>query len=93
MWRKIGRVLLVLVIWGAIAAYIVCSAMLTRRHKSEQSVERVEIELVDSTSSGQLITSQRVKEMLLENGIGRCYRSFFYDVKFHFNLCRKENLF
>ena len=69
MWRKIGRVLLVLVIWGAIAAYIVCSAMLTRRHKSEQSVERVEIELVDSTSSGQLITSQRVKEMLLEKGI------------------------
>ena len=69
MWRKIGRVLLVLVIWGAIAAYIVCSAMLTRRHRSEQSVERVEIELVDSASSGQLITSQRVKEMLLERGI------------------------
>lgn len=69
MWRKIGRVLLVLAIWGAIAAYIVCSAMLTRRHKSEQSVERVEIEFVDSASSGQLITSQKVKEMLLEKGI------------------------
>lgn len=69
MWRKIGRVLLVLVIWGAIAAYIVCSAMLTRRHRSEQSVERVQIDIADSTASGQLITSQRVKEMLLENGI------------------------
>lgn len=69
MWRKVGRVLLVLVIWGAIAAYITCSAMLTQRHKSEQSVERVEIEIVDSASSGQLITSQRVKEMLIERGI------------------------
>ena len=69
MWRKVGRVLLVLVIWGAIAAYIACSAMLTQRHKSEQSVERVEIEIVDSASSGQLITSQRVKEMLIERGI------------------------
>ena len=69
MWRKIGRVLLVLVIWGALAAYIVCSAMLTRRHRCVQSGERVEIVLVDSASSGQLITSQRVKEMLLERGI------------------------
>ena len=69
MWRKIGRVLLVLAIWGAITAYIVYSAMLTRRHRSEQSVEHVAVEIVDSASSGQLITSQKVKEMLLKNGI------------------------
>ena len=55
--------------WGAITAYIVYSAMLTRHHRSEQSVEHVAVEIVDSASSGQLITSQKVKEMLLKNGI------------------------
>lgn len=69
MWRKIGQIVLVLAIWGAIAAYVLFSAMLAERHKAEQSVERVAIEIADSTASGQLITSQGVKEMLLERGI------------------------
>lgn len=69
MWRRLGFVLKVVTIWGAITAYVVYSAVLAHRHRQEQSVERVAIDVVDSTSSGQLITSQRVKEMLLDKGI------------------------
>ena len=65
MWRKIGLIALVIAIWGAIATYVVYSAMLVHKHKQEQNVERLAIEIVDSTASGQLITSQRVREMLL----------------------------
>lgn len=69
MWRKVGHILKVVTIWAAITGYIVYSAILAQRHKQEQSVEHVAIDVVDSTSSGQLITSQRVKEMLLDKGI------------------------
>lgn len=65
MWRKIGQIALVIVIWGAIATYVVYSAMLVYKHKQGQNVERLAIEIVDSTASGQLITSQRVREMLM----------------------------
>ena len=65
MWRKVGQIALVIAIWGAIVTYVVYSAMLVYRHKQEQNVERLAIEIVDSTVSGQLITSQRVREMLL----------------------------
>lgn len=69
MWRRIANIALVVVIWSAIAAYVTFSALLVRRHNQEQNVERLAIEIVDSTASGQLITSQRVREMLLDRGI------------------------
>ena len=60
MWRKVGQILKVVTIWAAITGYIVYSAILAQRHKQEQSVEHVAIDVVDSTSSGQLITSQSI---------------------------------
>ena len=69
MWRRIANIALVVVIWSAIAAYVTFSALLVRRHNQEQNVERLSIEIVDSTAAGQLITSQRVREMLLDRGI------------------------
>lgn len=65
MWRKIGQIALVIAIWGVITTYVVYSALLVHKHKQEQNVERLAIEIVDSTASGQLITSQRVREMLM----------------------------
>ena len=65
MWRKIGQIALVITIWGVISTYVVYSALLVHKHKQEQNVERLAIEIVDSTASGQLITSQRVREMLM----------------------------
>lgn len=69
MWRRIGNIALVVVIWATIVAYVLLSAKLVRQHKRVQNVERLAIEIVDSTASGQLITSQRVRDMLLEHGI------------------------
>ena len=69
MWRRIGNIVLVVVIWSAIAAYVTYSAVLVSRHKQVQNIERLSIEIVDSASSGQLITSQRVRDMLIERGI------------------------
>ncbi|MBQ9137249.1 MAG: hypothetical protein IJX65_01265 [Alistipes sp.] len=69
MWRRIANIALVVTIWAAIAAYVVYSATLVRRHKQEQNIERLAVEIEDSTAAGQLITSQRVREMLLEQGI------------------------
>ena len=69
MWRRIANIALVVVIWSAIAAYVTFSALLVRRHNQEQNVERLAIEIVDSTAAGQLITSQRVRKMLLDRGI------------------------
>ena len=69
MWRRIANIALVVLIWAAIAAYVIYSAILVSRHNQEQNVERLNIEIVDSTAKGQLITSHRVREMLLERGI------------------------
>ena len=69
MWRRIANIALAVFIWAAIAAYVIYSAILVSRHNQEQNVERLNIEIVDSTAKGQLITSQRVREMLLERGI------------------------
>lgn len=69
MWRRIGNIALVVAIWATIVAYVVCSAILVSQHKRVQNVERLNIEIADSTASGQLITSHRVREMLLEQGI------------------------
>lgn len=69
MWRKVGQILVVITIWAAIIAYVCYSTMLVVRHNQEQRVEHLEIRLVDSTASGQLITTQRVREMLFEQNI------------------------
>ena len=57
MWRRIGNIALVVVIWATIVAYVLLSAKLVRQHKRVQNVERLAIEIVDSTASGQLITA------------------------------------
>ncbi len=69
MWRKVGQFCLVVVIWGAIATYVILSWQLVRRHKEHQMVNRVEVEIIDSCHMGQLITTKRVLDMLLEQGI------------------------
>ena len=68
MWRKVGKVLLVIAIWAVIVAYVVYAALVVRRHKLQQVVERVEVSIVDSTHLGNLITEQKVLDMLLERG-------------------------
>ena len=68
MWRKVGEVLLVIAIWAVIVAYVVYAALVVRRHKLQQVVERVEVSIVDSTHLGNLITEQKVLDMFVEQG-------------------------
>ena len=53
MWRRIGNIALVVAIWATIVAYVVCSAILVSQHKRVQNVERLNIEIADSTASGR----------------------------------------
>ena len=68
MWRKVGRVLLVLVIWGAIAAYIACSAMLTQRHKSEQSVDVNKLQASRMAAAAQAGQGEKSRPMPVHVG-------------------------
>ncbi len=69
MWRKAGEILLVCVLWVAVAAYIGYAAWLTRRHRATRTVEHVEVRIVDSTANDRLVTSKRVREWLMQSGI------------------------
>lgn len=70
MIKRIASIVLYIAIWGIIVAYIVQASMLVTHHRQHQTVEHVDIDIVDSTGSGQLITSKRVRERLIAEGIG-----------------------
>lgn len=70
MVKRIASIILYLSIWALIIAYIVQASMLVRDHRQHQTIEHVDINIVDSTGSGQLITSQRVRDRLIAEGIG-----------------------
>ncbi len=70
MVKRIASILLYVAIWGIIVAYIVQASMLVTHHRQHQTIEHVNINIVDSTGSGQLITSKRVREHLIAEGIG-----------------------
>ena len=69
-WRRILNVVLAVTIWSAVIAYVAYATVLTRRHRAEQTVERVDILVRDSTETGQLVTTRRVREWILRSGIG-----------------------
>lgn len=43
-------------LWGAVAVYIIWAAASARRARSERKVGRVDIEVVDSTAQGHLVS-------------------------------------
>jgi len=69
MKELIGRYALPTFVWGIVLSYIVCSAVLSCRHRAEQVVAGVEIEISDSTAQGHLVTSRQVREWILRSGI------------------------
>lgn len=69
-WRRILNVAMAVAIWAAVIAYVAYATVLTRRHRAGQTVERVDISVRDSTETGQLVTSHRVREWILRSGIG-----------------------
>lgn len=67
--KRMGKILLFAVLWSIVVGYIVYASVVTSRHRAAQVVERVNITIADSTETGQLVTSQRVREWILRSGI------------------------
>lgn len=67
--KRAGEIALVVVVWSIAVGYIVCASVLASRHRAEQTIERVEISILDSTAGGQLVTSRKVREWILRSGI------------------------
>ena len=46
---------LLALLWGGVAAYLLYAGGKVRRHRAEQPVTRIEVEVVDSTSQLRLV--------------------------------------
>lgn len=66
---KIVKYLLFGVLWAAVAAYVGWSAGAARRHRREQRIERLTVEIADSSSHGYLVTGDMVRKWIAENDI------------------------
>lgn len=69
MFRRAGEIALVVVVWSIAVGYIVYASVLATRHRAVQTVERVDIRILDSTADGQLVKSRKVREWILRSGI------------------------
>ena len=68
--RKYLRYALLTLLWGAVAAYVVYAGTAAGRLRAGKKVGRVEIEVVDSTSQGYLVTGAQVRRWISQSGIG-----------------------
>lgn len=55
--------------WGAVAAYVIWAAVAARRARSAATVQRLEIEVADSSSQGHLVRTAQVREWISRSGI------------------------
>lgn len=63
------RYALIGLLWAAVAGYIVYSAVRVRTHRQTLVVERLDIEIADSSSYGQLVTSGMVRQWIARSGL------------------------
>ena len=63
------RNLLLGLLWGLVVGYVVYSAARVRTHQRELVVQRLEIEIADSSSRGQLVTAAEVRQWLARSGM------------------------
>lgn len=68
MWRRILNIVLMILAWGAVLAYILYASSLTRTHSLNLYVKGVEIRILDSTATSRLTTSQMVEKQLKSKG-------------------------
>ena len=52
---------LLALLWGGVAAYLLYAGGKVRRHRAEQPVTRIEVEVVDSTSQLRLVSEATVR--------------------------------
>lgn len=68
MWRKIGAVIAVMIGLGVILAYIVFASRLAQQHRSQQSVEAVEI-VLPNVEKGRFATKEQIRHHIDYAGI------------------------
>ena len=56
--------------WLAVAVYVVWAGSSVRRERSAKRVRSLDIEIVDSTSQGYLVTGPQVRSWISQSGIG-----------------------
>ncbi len=66
---KTLRIVLLTLLWVAVAGYLLFAAISVERVRSAKILKRVDIEIVDSSSLGHLVTSEEVREWITSNGI------------------------
>lgn len=64
MWRRILNIVLMVLAWGAILAYILYTLSLTKSYRENVCVERVEIDILDSTATKHLVNRSMVEREL-----------------------------
>ena len=68
MNRTLKYALLTL-LWAAVAGYMLWAAAAARRARKARTVARMEIEVVDSTSQGHLVSAAMVRGWISDSGI------------------------
>ena len=63
------RYILLALLWALVGGYLLFAAVSARRARSQRLVERLEIEVVDSTARGHLVSSAQVREWIDRSGI------------------------
>ena len=63
------RYALLALLWGAVAAYILYAGSTAQRLRAARTVGKVEIEVVDSSSMGYLVSGRMVRGWIAHSGI------------------------
>lgn len=67
--KKLLRYVMLSLLWGAVAGYVFYATSAARRARGSRSVREIRIEVADSSSQGQLVTSRQVLEWISRGGI------------------------
>lgn len=72
MLNKIAKILGLSLLWAMVIGTVAYAFYLRQTHYSELKISKVQIEICDSTSHGQLVTSQMVSDWLDRSGLVDC---------------------
>lgn len=68
MWRRIVNIVVMILAWSAILAYIIYASSLTRQHRNSLQVQSVEIEIKESSATSRLADSDLIENQLRQAG-------------------------
>lgn len=69
MSPKVGKYALAAVLWCAVGGYVLFAADRVRQRRDGQRIVRVEIDILDSTAHGQLVTRGMVEGWIRSSGV------------------------